>query len=190
MSLFKKKKGVEKGKVVKKGTSSLPALPKLPELPRLEDREEQIQKLPDFPSASPGKRFSKDMIKNAVAGGKKEELLADEFLDEDEMRMMQEPARRPLTEEIGEEALPRTKRLEFKREKSIIEPIFIRIDQFEEALRIFNETKKKISEIERILTDIKGIKEREENELKMWENEIRSMKEQIEKVDKDIFSKI
>ncbi len=189
MGLFKKKKGVKKEEIMEKETS-LPALPKLPELPKLDDREEQIQRLPSFPSDSLRKKFSKDTIKEAVGGEKEDELLADEFLDEDERRMMQEPARRPLTEEIGEEMPPRPKRTGFERERSITEPIFIRIDRFEEALRIFNETKKKISEIERILADIKGIKEREESELKMWENEIRSMKEQIEKVDKDIFSKI
>jgi hypothetical protein len=45
-------------------------------------------------------------------------------------------------------------------------------------------------EIDRILEDVRKIKEKEENELKTWENEIRYMKGQIEKVDKDIFSKI
>jgi hypothetical protein len=186
MGLFNKKKGVKKDKGVKKETSSLPPLPKLPELPTLDDEK---NKLPSFPSDSLGKRFSTDKIKDTVAGGKEGEFLADDFLDEDERRMMQEPSRKPLTEEIGEKTSLRQRRPEFER-RSITEPIFIRIDRFEEALRIFNETKKKISEIERILTDIKRIKEKEENELKTWENEISSMKEQIEKVDKDIFSKI
>ncbi len=135
-----------------------------------------------------GKKFSSNTIKDAVAG-EKEESLVNDFEDEDERRMMQEPARKPFTEEI-EEAPSRLKRIGMEKEKSITEPIFIRIDRFEEALKIFNETKKKIFEIERILEDIKKVKEKEESELKTWEDEIRSMKEQIEKVDKDIFSKI
>lgn len=184
MGLFNKKKEV------KKEVSSLPDLPKLPKLPRQDDEEKQIHKLPSFPSNSLGTRFSHNTIKEAVTGEEEDELLADDFLDKDEMRMMQEPARKPLTEEIGEKTPSRLRKLESEREKGIIEPIFIRIDRFEEALKIFNETKKKISEIERILGDIKGIKEKEENELRIWENEIRSMKGQIEKVDKDIFSKI
>ena len=187
MGLFNKKKEV------KKETSLLPDLPKLPELPELpraDDEERQIHKLPSFPSNSLGTRFSRNTIKEAVAGEEEDELPADDFLDEDEMRMMREPARKPLTEEIGEEMPSRLKKLESGREKSIIEPIFIRIDRFEEALKIFNETKKKISEIDRILEDVRKIKEKEENELKTWENETRYMKEQIEKVDKDIFSKI
>jgi hypothetical protein len=187
MGLFKKKKGV------KKETSLLPDLPKLPELPELprtDEEEKQIHKLPSFPPNSLGTKFSRNTIKEAVAGEKEGELSADDFLDEDEKRMMQEPARKPLTEEIGEEIPPRLKKLGAEREKSITEPIFIRIDRFEEALKIFNETKKKISEIDRILEDVRKIKEKEDNELKIWENEIRYMKEQIEKVDKDIFSKI
>lgn len=187
MGLFNKKKGV------KKETSSspdLPKLPKLPELPRLDDEEKQIHKLPSFPSNSLGTRFSHNTIKEAVTGEGEDELLADDFLDEDEMRMMREPVRKPLTEEIGEKTPSGLRKLESEREKGIIEPIFIRIDRFEEALKIFNETKKKISEMDRILEDIRKVKEKEENELKTWENEIRSIKGQIEKVDKDIFSKI
>ncbi|HUW43930.1 MAG TPA: hypothetical protein VMV95_03155 [Bacillota bacterium] len=184
MGLFNKKKEV------KKEVFSLAALPKLPEFPRLDDESTQIHKLPSFPSNSLGTRFSNNTIKEAVTGGKEDELPADDFFDEDDMRMMQEPARKPLIREIKEDTSERLKRTGFKNEKSFTEPIFIRIDRFEEALRIFNETKKKLLNIERILEEVKRIKEKEENELKTWENEIRSMKEQIEKVDKDIFSKI
>jgi len=183
MGLFNKKKKV------KKEIPLLPDLPKLPELPKPDDEEKQIHKLPSLPPNSLGTKFSHDTIKDAVAGEEEDELPADDFLDKDKMRMMQEPARKPLTEEIGEGMSP-LKRLESEREKNIIEPLFIRIDRFEEALGIFNETKKKISEIDGVLGDIKKVKEKEENELKIWENEIASMKEQIEKVDKDIFSKI
>ena len=186
MGLFKKKKEGKKETSV----PALPKLPKLPELPRADDEEKQIHKLPSFPPNSLGTRFSRNTIKEAVAGEKEDELLADDFLDEDEMRMMQEPARKPLTEEIGEEKPSRLKKYDVEREEGITEPIFIRLDRFEEALKIFNEMKKKVSEIDGVLEDIKKVKEKEDNELKIWENEIRSMKEQVEKVDKDIFSKI
>ena len=191
MGLFNKKKGVKKEEE-KKEFSSLSALPKLPKLPELtesDNEEEQVYKLPSFPSNSIGKKFSSNTIKEAVAGEKEDEFLANDFMDEDEKRMMQEPARRSFIEEIGEEP-QKSKRFGRVKEKTIIEPIFIRIDRFEEALKVFNEAKKKIFEIERILEDIRKEKEKEEDELKTWENEIRSMKEQIEKVDRDIFSKI
>ena len=70
------------------------------------------------------------------------------------------------------------------------EPVFIRIDKFEESLEIFKETKSKILDIEKMLRDIKSIKEEEEKELEEWYNEVQTMKTQIERVDKDIFSKI
>lgn len=187
MGLFKKKKEVKKEISL---LPDFPKLPKLPELPRLGDEEKQIHKLPSFPPNSLGTKFSHNTIKDAVAGEGEDELLADDFLDEDEMRMMQEPARKPLTEEIGGETPSRLKKLGFGGEKSITEPIFIRIDRFEEALKIFNEMKKKILGIDRVLEDIRKVKEKEESELKTWENEISYIKEQIEKVDKDIFSKI
>ncbi len=75
-----------------------------------------------------------------------------------------------------------------RREKA--EPIFIRIDTFEESLKIFESTKNRIFEIEKMLRDIKRLKEEEEKELEMWEQEIQNLKQQIEKVDQDIFSKV
>jgi hypothetical protein len=70
------------------------------------------------------------------------------------------------------------------------EPVFIRIDRFEEGLRIFGETKKKIAHIEKILGEAKRVREKEGRELQDWENEMRAIKNQIEKIDRDIFSKI
>ena len=48
----------------------------------------------------------------------------------------------------------------------------------------------KIIKIEKTLKNIKEVKENEERELASWENEIEMIKKQIEKVDKNIFSKI
>jgi len=44
--------------------------------------------------------------------------------------------------------------------------------------------------MDKLLKNIKKIKEEEELELDFWENEIQKLKGQIEKVDRDIFSKI
>ena len=198
MGLFKKK---DKTKEI----LSLPKLPPLPDFPRLEDEEtsdlkKSLHQLPSFPSNSLGKKFSQDSIKDAITGRKEgigDEV--DEFgMTEEDIRMMREPLRKPLTEEIpfeeemGEEG-SLVKRRGIPRESKIrreAEPVFIRIDRFEEGLRIFEETKKKISDIERTLGETKRIKEKEEKELQDWENELRMIKNQIEKIDRDIFSKI
>ncbi len=176
MGLFNKgKKEVKVG-----GVPSLPELPKLPDFPTLEEEDNRMHKLPSFPYTSLGTKFSQSTIKDAVAGGREGYGDADEFADADKMRMMQEPLRRPTTEEMGMRPMMKTG----------AEPVFVRLDKFEDALKIFSEIKRKLSEINRLLEETKRLKEKEEGELQAWENEIRSMKEQIERVDKDIFSKI
>ena len=171
----------------------LPALPKLPEFPGFEEdspQSTQIHRLPSFPSGSLGTRFSQNIIKEAVTGEERGDFSnedANDFEDEDvdTMRVMQKPLKKPLTEELGNKRFPSK-----LSGMAAPEQVFIRIDKFEDAIGVFNRTKKKISEIEVALEEIKGIKEKEDRELEAWENEIKSMKDQIEKVDRDIFSRL
>ncbi|MBU4070371.1 MAG: hypothetical protein KJ646_05285 [Nanoarchaeota archaeon] len=177
---------------------SLPNLPRLPELPSFGKKyfansEEQLHQLPSFPHNSLGEKFSQNAIKEAVTGRKESEEVfdANESEFDDENQMMQKPLRKPLTKELlfQKREVPE----EFREAARIVknaEPIFIRIDKFEEGIKIFEKTKEKISEMDKLLKNIKKIKEEEELELDFWENEIQKLKGQIEKVDKDIFSKI
>jgi hypothetical protein len=176
----------------------LPELPKLPELPELKEKtnipKTRLHQLPSFPTNSLGEKFSQNNIKEAIIGRKEYEKNPDiDFIPKkNSIHMMQKPQRKQLTREIDsskEETIPEEFKEAAKKVKSA-EPIFIRIDKFEESLKIFNKTKEKISEIEKMLTNIKKIKEEEEKELETWRNEIQTMKAQIERVDKDIFSKI
>lgn len=92
-------------------------------------------------------------------------------------------------EEIPQVPAPR----EYSQERSPIykkEPVFIRIDKFEEALKTFDKTKKEIIEIEKVLHDIAQVREDEDKELEQWQDNIVKIKDQIDKVDKDIFSRI
>ncbi len=188
MGLFKKKEKKEEKKEIQK----LPELPKLPEIPETEDinepfeepfnsEENRIPMLPSFPNGSLGNKFSQDTIKEAVAG--KKEVMgveADEF-PEDEIQMMPKP---PIK---GRKTIKRFyTEVETGKET---EPIFIRIDKFEEGFRTFEGVKKQVSEIENMLKDLKNIKEKEEKELEFWEGEIKQIKEKIEKIDRNIFSK-
>ncbi|PIO07868.1 hypothetical protein COU59_02645 [Candidatus Pacearchaeota archaeon CG10_big_fil_rev_8_21_14_0_10_34_12] len=164
---------------------ALPELPKLPDFPFLDDDDDRhIHRLPSFPSSSLGTKFSQDTIKGAVTGEEEEgDSDADDFAYEDDMRMMQEPLKKSMTQEM-----PRG----FISQKMTrnAEPVFIRVDKFEDAMKIFNETRKKVGEIEHVLADLKALKEKETHELDSWENEIKSLKDQIEKVNTDIFSKV
>jgi len=179
MGLFKKKEE-------KKEVPKLPELPRLPELPNIkEDSGEKIPQLPRFPNGSLGNKFSENTIKEAVAGKKEEkEVEADEFADEEEMQKMREP----LVREAGSKKEFPSKFVNPKTKEA--EPIFIRIDKFEEGSKTFEEVKKQTLEIIKTVNDIKSVKENEEKELEFLENEIKKIKEKIDNIDNNIFSKI
>ena len=70
------------------------------------------------------------------------------------------------------------------------EPLFIKIDKFQEAINRFSEIKEKIGEIDSSIRKIKEIKEREEQEIREWEAEIQQVKEKIANIDSSLFNKI
>jgi predicted ribosome quality control (RQC) complex YloA/Tae2 family protein len=187
----------------KEKVPELPELPKLPELPNLK-KEEPLHQLPSFPDSKIGAKFSQNAIKDAVTGKKEDEGLdANEF---HEKRMMPEPIKKPstieasplktrekLSREIQEDENPEEIPEEFEEAASIVkkkEPVFIRLDRFEESMKIFENARTKIADIESMLKDVETIKQEEEKELENWKSEIQKIKTQIENIDKDIFSKV
>lgn len=198
MGLFGKK---EKKEFVMPEMPRLPELPKLPApsapltYPPISEEEEMtpsIHQLPSFPTTEFGSRMSQDTIKNAVSG--KENFPK---FPEPEFTISTEPMERE--PEIERRIIPRDD-IEIPSQPAPIsigtkkvvsdEPIFIRIDKFEESMKIFEKIKIKISEIEHLLTETKEVKDKENQELNKWQEEIQKIKLQIEKVDQDIFSKI
>jgi len=191
MALFKKKE-------IKQGIPTLPELPKLPELPEFPETEnfsdEELPQFPSFPNDSLGNRFSQNTIKEAVTGRKEVEgVEADEFAGEElpeegeRMRGM----RRPLVrEETDTGFFPKIEQDNMRDTMTEAEPIFVRIDKFEEGSKEFDEVRKKVTEIENMFENVKKIKEKEKRELELWEDEIRNIKEKIEKIDRNIFSRL
>lgn len=202
MGLFKKKDERKVPENSNMGIPVLPELPKLPDFPGMDDefQNAELPKLPSFPNNSIGNKFSQSTIKEAVAGEKEVDSEdADDFSSEndfdDEERMMQAP----LNENYEKTILPnkmKPQRREISENTSYsqmqkrAEPVFIRLDKFEESLKVFENAKKQISEIEHLLSEIKEVKQKEEDELNSWENRIQEIRKQIEKVDQDVFSKI
>jgi hypothetical protein len=70
------------------------------------------------------------------------------------------------------------------------ESIYVRLDKFQTTVGAFEEIKEKVMEIEKLLLNIKEVKEKEERELGEWENEIQVIKSRIELIDRDIFNKL
>jgi len=191
MGWFSKKKQEKKLKV----NLSLPEIPSLPELPKIGEGFNELPKLPSYHSNSLGEKFSQTAIRDAVS---REKLGDDEVFGADESfpqeEMMRKPRRR-LTKEISETGqmkdLPEMKSQRFVKERvRETRPVFVRMDKFEEGLEAFEKTKKKMFEIERFLAEIKRIREKEENELQEWTNEVQTIKKQFEKIDRDLFSRI
>ena len=217
MGLFKKK--VNKKENVSEAPVTLPELPKLPALPPIDDEESNVDapklpsidedvsksplpKLPSFPNNDFGNKFSQDSIKEAVSGKKEgdEVSLANDFVDEEQT--MQEPLKKPSSVEHDDfdddrkpsiisrsREVPSNFRGQYSSTRKA-EPIFVRLDKFEESLKTFEKAKEQILEIENLIKHTKALKEKEEEELLSWEKEIQLIKQEIEKIDRDIFSKI
>jgi len=70
------------------------------------------------------------------------------------------------------------------------EPIFVKLDKFQTASENFEKVKEKVDEIEDTLKKIKEIKEKEDAELREWENEIQLIKSRISDIDVSLFKKL
>jgi hypothetical protein len=197
MGLLKNKKRSEKIG----GVPELPDLPELPKLPEFEEEEPKnirpIHQLPRFPNGSLGEKFSQNTIKEAVTGKKEGEVFADEFAQDEDKRMMQEPRRMKLPSLSRKKIIREEPQTESSKEKikdyekvRENEPLFVRIDKFEEGIKSLDKVREQISEIEKLLKDIQEIREEEEKEFESWEKEIQTAKTEIEKIDDNIFSKV
>ncbi len=193
--MLKKMRWFNKKRVGKQeeAINKLPELPKLPDFPPIKEDDSIgiLPQLPSFPNNYFGEKFSQNAIKHAVTGEKEgENAFETENSEEEpeEFQMFQRHTKKPLTKETSSQIPEKFEETATMVKKT--EPIFIRIDKFEESLQIFEKTKTQISEIEKMLKEIKNTKDEEEKELQFWENEMQVITRQIEKVDKEIFSKI
>lgn len=198
MALFKK---------TKKEESSYPSvLPKLPELPDIPPGHQpsspapsmpksKPNALPRFPSNSFADKFSQNTIKDAVSG-EKEDKRANDF---EELQKMPKFPELPEEEEVMEPRVPGYSRSMSAMPSTGIsrvsssqkdEPVFIRLDKFEESMDTFDKIKKQLAGADKLLNEIKEVKEKENKELEEWQAKMQTMKSQIEKIDKDVFSKV
>jgi len=173
---------------------ALPELPKIPDMPKFSKSlvmdQMTIPHLPSYPNSSFGKKFSQNAIKDAVSGEKEDE--EDSHADESYgNEMMPEPPQLGFLKRTtmpDEDYTPKTSSSFGKQQRA--EPVFIRIDKFQESLKMFEETKKKISEMEEMFRSVKKIKEEEGRELSQWEMEIQKIKGEFEKINRNLFSKV
>jgi hypothetical protein len=82
------------------------------------------------------------------------------------------------------------KRKEITNQTNKQGPIFVRVDKYKSAVEKLQNIKQKIIEIEKLLSDVKELKSKEEFELGEWDKEIQSAKSKIDIVDKLLFSQL
>lgn len=180
-----------------------------------EKEDEEVFDADDLPEEHIGmmqkplikKSFSKDYddYEQSISGSKPEKKFSKEY-DDEEIPETEEIYERmvpaiPVAPPVKAKPLPKptstSRTVDVSEEFAVknymtkkAEPVFIRIDKFEESIKIFQDIKSQISEIEKLIKNTKEIKAKEEEELTSWEKEIQTIKNQIEKVNQDIFSRI
>ena len=184
------------------GPSGTPQLPELPKLPEAPNDSYQSNQLPSFPQNNIGNQLSQNTIKDAVSGEEEEnDSWADEFdspsEDDDQMMPSESLDSAPAPDFSGynsnfsnEENNGRYQPHNLSQQGQKNEPVFVRIDKFEEGLKTFEKIKDKATEIEKMLKEVKKEKEQENKEIDNWETELESMKSKIESLNRSIFSKI
>jgi hypothetical protein len=163
MSFFNKKEEE------RKELPELPGMSKLPELPPL----------PSFPKNEFGNSgIGLQAIKTTVNEGSEKGL---EYMpkEDNEKRTIEAPDKEAIKSFIGSSSKNLNK-----------DPIFIKIEKFKEVVEKFNEIKNKVFEIESSLKKLKEIKEKEDSELKMWDEEMQLLRQKIDVIDNSLFNKL
>jgi len=171
MGLFGKKKEE------KKAMPETEHLPNLPEFPSAEQHEE----LPELPHYEP----SIGELKKEVA----RPLPANEFEGIPQRRA----AVRPTLAAV--KVAPHEKMMEHEPRRMAAayishdeeKPLFIKVDNYKEALKAIESLKVKVTEAEKILRSLEEIREQEYEKLEMWKNEVQALKEKLLKVDESLF---
>ena len=172
MSLFQRKEEERKQLPELPGMSTLPDLPPLPPL------KSDVSPLPSFSrnefSATSGMGIQ--AIKATIRDGSAKGL---EYMPKEEVEKR--------TIEVSDRESIRAAMTPKTISK---EPVFIKLDKFKEASEKFNEVKEKVSEIENSLRKLKEIKEKEDAELKSWDEEMQLIRQKVEAIDNSLFNKI
>jgi hypothetical protein len=71
-----------------------------------------------------------------------------------------------------------------------IEPIFVRIDKFQNSQRQFEDIKKDVNDIEKTLRKVKEAKVKEDTEISNWTNDLEKIKARLSEIDSDIFDQV
>jgi len=203
MGLFSKKGDKEK---------SYDKLPELPQLPKTlnfgqyqntgmaSERKPTFAQvpptsLPSFPQSDNGNRWSMQAVKDAVEDHPSPSY--NDYEDEEETTIPQnyDPKQNNAhyLENSGDKEVggPRTQTYSSAPQPPIRkEPLFVRIDKFETALKNFEDIKTKVKHIEELITEIRELRIKEDKEFQDWERDLQTIKSRMNDIDKTLFDSL
>ena len=172
-----------------------------PEFPSMSSK---AQALPSLPKSRFNERLNQDIVKSAVSDSSEEKEVEIEELPRDfKFEQMERAGKEEMIpsvlntetvmKKMSEEKAPEKRAAPIiSRPKQISEsePVFVRIENFQESEKRFNEIKKKVREIENALNKVKEVKIKEDEEISRWTEDLGKIKSKLNEIDSDIFSKI
>jgi len=164
----------------------IPPSPVLPEIPEREySRSSRSSELPSIPSNRTHDNLNQEMVKSAM-----EDMPSPEE-KEDLVGELPRPPRLeardiPSPPSFGRSVLP----LPPVEGQPRRETIFVKIDQFNNALDSLNEIEGMIRELSTDINTLKEVKVKEVEELNAWDEELKKVNARLTKIDSTIFGEV
>ncbi len=174
MAFFGKKKSKEKE-----------AIKDLPDFPATFDHDIKFPEFPSFESQSSDMNFD---IKESMKHEEPKKM--DEFKIPERKTSYESLLEKPLIPKIEVPQLderPFTRREETRTVFHEEKPLFVKIDDYEDAVYTLDKIKSKLKEADRILEELNKIRNEEEQQLEQWKRDLATVKEKLLMVDKQLF---
>tara|TARA_Y100000310_G_C20615250_1_gene780284 strand:+ start:397 stop:1035 length:639 start_codon:yes stop_codon:yes gene_type:complete len=196
-----------------------PQLPSIPVPPISEKKESpELPELPSFPAGKKNEALNNEIVKSAVSDAPEDNEVVVDMPSEDGVhndnqesaippvppkQIPQLPptqsstpvplvANPPIPQQTPEKrTLELSPAIQHQAPKTKqIEPVFVRIDKFQEAQKDFDKIQKDVQEIESTLRKVKDIKADEEAQLSAWTKDLEKIKSRLSEIDINIFNKL
>jgi hypothetical protein len=163
----------------------VPNLPHAAGIPNPPLEKSPLPELPSFGNHPINEQLNNEVIKSAVQDSSGEnEVQVEELPQNFHFPEPQTEERKTL--EVSQALQPHTSPPATKQS----EPIFVRIDKFQEAKKDFEEIKRKLKEIDSVLKRVKEIKAKEDAEIGGWSDELEKVKSRISEIDESFFNRM
>lgn len=88
------------------------------------------------------------------------------------------------------ESTPISQRIQVSDSGNSSEPFFVRIDKFNEAKRGLMEADRKMRELDSVLNKLIEVKQKEDEEIESWKQDMKIIKGYLDDINNSVFSKL